>query len=113
MAEVKSRRASPSPRASRRSTGTSGTSSAPFAARLRQVLVDDLKTAGINAEVRTEAVPTTKLHRVLVTARQFKQLPPSERQDLVWRIVGRHFNQEEQLLISMIVTLTPDEMAGK
>lgn len=28
-------------------------------------------------------------------------------------VVGRHFNQDEQLLISMIVTLTPDEMAGK
>jgi len=107
MAEVKTRRASHRP------TGTRGKPSASLATRLRQVLVDDLKTAGINAEVRTEAVRTTKLHRVLITARSFKQLPPSERQDLVWRIVGRHFSPEEQLLISMIVTLTPDEMAGK
>jgi len=104
MAEVKSHS---------RSVRQGRVPTASFAARLRKVLVDGLKAAGIDADVRTEAVPTTRLHRVLVTARKFKQLPPSERQDLVWRIVGRHFNQEDQLLISMIVTLTPDEMAGK
>jgi len=86
---------------------------ASFPVRLRTVLAGGLKGAGIDAEVRTEAVPTTKLHRVMVIARKFKHLPPSERQDLVWRIVGTRFSQEEQLQISMIVTLTPDEMAGK
>ncbi|MBN1344832.1 MAG: hypothetical protein JXQ73_19215 [Phycisphaerae bacterium] len=49
----------------------------------------------------------------MVTAKKFGQLRPSERQDLVWRIIKQHFSAEEQLLISMILTLTPDELQGK
>jgi hypothetical protein len=81
--------------------------------RLRRVLDEGLAIGGIDARVSTESVRGTKLTRVLVTAPGFKSLRPSERQDLVWRIVGASFDREEQLRISMILTLTPDELAGK
>ena len=80
-----------------------------FPARLKQVLVEGLVQAGIRASVKTEKVPQTKLHRVRVTACEFSNLQPSERQDLVWRIVAQEFSPQEQLKISMILTLTPDE----
>lgn len=84
-----------------------------FLDRLKTALVDGLKLAGITAEVDSEPVPTTKLHRVLVLAPKFKVLKHSERQDLVWRIAERALAPDEQLRISMILTLTPDEAAGK
>jgi hypothetical protein len=84
-----------------------------FERRLAQVLIEGLKIGGIRAKVETEPVPHTKLTRVLVTARAFDSLRPSERQDLVWRIVSRAFDPEDQFRISMILTLTPNELAGK
>lgn len=89
------------------------TQSPSFARRIRSSLSEELANAGVEAAVETERVPTTRLHRVMVTAKKFGQLRPSERQDLVWRIIKQHFSAEEQLLISMILTLTPDELQGK
>jgi hypothetical protein len=83
-----------------------------FARRLQETLTRGLATAGIKAKVKTEPVRTTRLHRVLVTAKKFDELAPSERQNLVWRIIGQNFSPEEQLLISMVLTLTPDELKG-
>ena len=83
-----------------------------FAGRLRRVLKEGLGEAGIRCRVQTERVPTTKLHRVLIMSDQFEKLRPSERQDLVWRIVDGAFGKEEQLHISMILTVTHDELAG-
>jgi len=71
-----------------------------------------LAQAGIKARIRIEPVEETSLSRVLVTSEQFCRLDPSERQDLVWRIIGQSFSPEEQLRISMILTLTPDEVNG-
>jgi hypothetical protein len=82
-------------------------------ARVRHALEEGLAVGGITAKVSTEAIKGTKLTRVMVTAPQFKSLRPSERQDLVWRIMGDTFQRDEQLRISMIMTLTPDELAGK
>jgi hypothetical protein len=79
-----------------------------FTDELKQVLLDGLKKAGLHAVVGFERVPSTKLVRVWVTSAQFKKMMPSERQDLVWRIVGQHFTPDQQLLISMILTLPPD-----
>ena len=81
--------------------------------RVRRALEDGLNIAGIEAKVTTEAIKGTKLARVMVTAPGFKSLRPSERQDLVWRIMSGYFERDEQLRISMILTLTPDELAGK
>ena len=80
--------------------------------RLKRVLKAGLKVGGIDAKVSTEPIKGTKLARVMVTSPGFKSLRPSERQNLVWRIVGNSFDQKEQLLVSMILTLTPDELAG-
>ena len=83
-----------------------------FAERLRTSLVEGLKAAGIRAEVQSEAVPMTKLHRVLVLAAKFRHLKQYERQDLVWRIMEKNLSPDEQLRISMILTLTPAEAKG-
>ena len=72
-----------------------------------------LQRAGIDAEVSHEPVPHTKLRRFTVIAKKFKSMRPSERQDLVWRIADQVLVPDEQLLVSMILTLTPDELAGK
>src|SRR5438045_973003 len=80
--------------------------------RIRQSLTEGLALGGIRAKIETESVPGTRLHRVLVTAPLFRTLRPSERQDLVWRIIAETFNYAEQLQISMIMTLTPNEMRG-
>ncbi len=84
-----------------------------FPKRIERSISEGLATAGIDAEVETERVRGTRLHRVLTVARQFEHLRPSERQDLVWRIIKQHFSPEEQLRISMILTLTPDELGSE
>jgi hypothetical protein len=84
-----------------------------FVDHLKHVLADELKNIGINAKVVVEAVPTTRLYRVMVQAPKFKALKHSERQSLVWRIAEQTLSPEEQLRVSMIVTLTPSEAAGE
>ena len=84
-----------------------------FLDRLVMALVEGLKAGGIAAKVYVEPVPSTKLHRLTVLAPKFAALRPSERQDLVWRIVDDILDREDQLKISMILTLTPDEAKGK
>jgi hypothetical protein len=81
----------------------------PFVARLKQALEEDLKTAGLAAKADYERIATTNLFRFIVLAKQFDALRPSERQDLVWRIATSVLQPEEQLLISSILTLTPEE----
>ncbi len=71
-----------------------------------------LREAGIRAEIETEPVQGTRLHRVYVVAPRFRSLRPSERQDLVWRIAQQVLTPEEQLRISMIMTVTRQELAG-
>ena len=83
-----------------------------FEQRIRAALASGLNTAGIRAQIRIEPVSRTKLNRVTVLSKQFEKLRPSERQDLVWRIMGHEFRPEEQLRISMILTLTPRELEG-
>jgi hypothetical protein len=83
-----------------------------FLTRLEKALVDDLKANKINAEVDTEPVPTTLLYRVTVVAPKFKALKHSERQSLVWRIAEKALSPDEQLRISMILTLTREEAEG-
>lgn len=81
--------------------------------RIKEALVSELKTRGIDAKVDTQKVPTTKLHRVWVLAPKFGKLKHTERQDLDWRIADTVLTPEEQLNISMILTLTPDEAGFK
>jgi hypothetical protein len=46
----------------------------------------------------------------MVVAAGFKKLWHSERQELVWRIANRALSRDEDLRISMILTLTPEEL---
>ena len=84
-----------------------------FLTRLEKALVDDLKAGGIQAQVDTEPLPTTRLYRVTVVAPKFKALKHSERQSLVWRITEKTLSPDDQLRISMILTLTREEVEGK
>ncbi len=86
---------------------------APFGDELKDALADELRTVGIDADVSVESVPTTRLYRVLVLAPKFKALKHTERQNFVWRIAERVLAPDEQLRISMILTMTPDEAGGK
>jgi tRNA(Ser,Leu) C12 N-acetylase TAN1 len=84
-----------------------------FEQKLRKALREGLSAAGLDAEIGVEPIRGTKLRRVHVTSAAFEKLRPSERQDLVWRIVSFNFPQEDQLKISMILTLSPRELQGK
>lgn len=89
------------------------TASRLFEDRLADVLQSGLDSVGIDASIAVEPVRGTKLHRVQITSSAFEHLRPSERQDLVWRMVGQAFTPADQLRISMILTLTPSELRGK
>ncbi len=80
---------------------------------IKNVLIDGLKSQRIEAEVDSEPIRSTRMHRVIVLAKKFKQLHPRERQNLVWHIVDNKISREDQLSISSIVTVTPKEFAGK
>lgn len=82
-----------------------------FLTQLTGALVDTLKAGGIKAQVRSKRVPGTKLYRVNVISPQFKNIPHSERQDLVWRIANKTISSDDQMRISMILTLTGEEAA--
>jgi hypothetical protein len=84
-----------------------------FVDQLKDSLQEELSNVGIESKVDVEAVPTTRLYRILVLAPKFKALKHTERQSLVWRIAERALAPDEQLRISMILTLTPNEAAGK
>jgi hypothetical protein len=81
-----------------------------FADRLQEALREGLAQRGIRAEVTAERVPTTRLHRAVVAARQFRHMPFSERQEVVWTILRDRFTPEERLQVSIVHTLTPAEM---
>jgi len=80
-----------------------------YLTKLIDALETDLERAGLPAVVKSEPIPTTKLHRVTVLASKFKALPHSDRQSLVWRIADNALPFEKQILISSILTLTPEE----
>ena len=84
-----------------------------FTKRLEEALREGLAKGGVSADVSAEKIPSTKLHRALVVSPQFEKLRPSERQDLIWRIVQQHFSPDQQLQISMIVTLAPSEISPR
>ena len=80
---------------------------------LRAVLVGSLAKAGIKVdEFSSEPIRGTKLNRILIVADAFDNMGPSERQDLIWRIVDKHFSSDDQLRISMIMALGSKETAG-
>jgi hypothetical protein len=78
--------------------------------KLTRVLRTRLGLAGINAEVGSQPIPATKLYRIIILAPEFKAMPQSDRQSLVWRIADSAIPVDKQLLISSILTLDPGEV---
>jgi hypothetical protein len=93
--------------------GKISTSSSTFAGRLEGVVKDGLLVAGIKAVTLTEQVPGTKLVRLIVMADEFEQLSPTERQNLVWRIIEKKFSSEEQMKISVVVALSKKDVGTR
>lgn len=83
-----------------------------FAERVRTALVDGLHRVGIAAEVDIEPVPTTLLHRAMVVSSQWSEMDYMDRQEVVWRILDTAFSRDEQIHISTVTTLTPEELEG-
>ena len=84
-----------------------------FVERLCTALRKELRSVGIYATLTSEAIEGTKLYRISAVAKKFEALRHSERQDLVWRIAEQTLQPDEQLRISMILTLTPGELRGE
>jgi stress-induced morphogen len=79
---------------------------------LERAIVERLKNAGIEAEVHTEPVRLTKMHRLYVVSAQFQHVKYTERQRLVWEITDGVLPPDKRFLVN-IYTLTPDEAEGK
>jgi len=78
--------------------------------RAIDAIQDGLTQMGISwNDVDWEKVQATKLHRIIVIASGFEHMPFTERQQVVWRIIERALSPKDQLMISMILTLTPEE----
>ena len=85
-----------------------------FVLKLKDALAKNLRSVGIQrSKIEFESVPSTKLYRFVVLAKGFEDMGHTERQDLVWRIADRVLSKDEQLCISMILTMTSDEYAPK
>jgi stress-induced morphogen len=85
----------------------------PLDKEIPSALKKGLEVGGLKAKIKVEQIKGTKLFRVEVISSQFAALRPSERQDLVWRILGEELSREERFHISRVSTFTPDELAGK
>ena len=86
----------------------------PFQAkRIREILRESLAIGGITAEIESEPVPLTRLHRFWVISEQFRRMRVAERQAYIWQLVRNTLKPEEQLRISMILPLTPEEYEGR
>jgi hypothetical protein len=82
------------------------TATASFPRKAVEILKSGLTRAGIKIDrIETQPIKGTKLHRIVVIAKAFDRISPTERQDLVWRIAKDGLDPDEQLRISMILTL--------
>jgi hypothetical protein len=82
----------------------------PFVQQLVSALATRLEENGLNAEITFEPILGTKMYRFYVVSDGFAQMMHSERQSIVWRIVDKALEQSDALKISMIPTLTHDEL---
>ena len=74
-----------------------------------QELITSLALSDIKAKVFSKPIVTLKLRRFYVISKCFKNIDPSERQEIIWRIVKHKFTFEEFMLISIFYILTPKE----
>ena len=76
---------------------------------LAEEVIDALKVVRMDCEFLWEPVPGTRLIRIYVISKGFKNLGFSERQSVLWRIAQGVLTESQLAKISMILTLTPDE----
>jgi len=78
-----------------------------------QTLEEALKEKLRNAQVDVEKVGRTNRFRFLVVSDRFRRMHHPKRQNLVWDIVEKVLPPQEMLRISMIITMSPDEVNGR
>jgi hypothetical protein len=84
-----------------------------FLKKLKNVVVTGLEKSGIEVEeYSTEPIKGTRLNRITIIAGAFDKMNLSERQNLLWRIIGQSFSPDDQLRISMIIALGSKEAVG-
>lgn len=83
-----------------------------FLMELKDALERELRGLGVRATVGFKRLGTTKVYRLYVISDGFKAWRCQDRQEHVWRIVGKHLGQPDLDRISMIVTATRAEVAG-
>jgi hypothetical protein len=66
----------------------------------------------LKVEVSSEVVPGTKLRRVYVVAPSFRRMEFMERQNFIWRIANNALTPRELMMITMILTLTPQDVTA-
>lgn len=81
-----------------------------FVQHLAGALTTQLQENGLIAEITFEPVLGTKMYRFYVVSDGFAEMMHSERQSIVWRIVDKALNESDALKISMILTLTREEL---
>ena len=82
-------------------------SSAPaFVSRLTSALEEQIP----EAQVTFEPLNATGWYRFLVVSSTFEPLGFLEQQDRVWAVADSVLSPEEQHFVSMIVTVTPEEV---
>lgn len=84
-----------------------------FVGVLADTIKDTLGTLRIKCEIRWERVTGTNLVRIFVISKQFRKMRHSERQNLVWRIAENTLTEAQLYKISMILTLSPDELGDE
>ena len=79
--------------------------------RLKQELEQWLHEQFPGAEVALESARTSRKLGGILAWKGFDGLEPIDRQHLLWQKMRSHFDRNDQLSISIIVTLTPAEYA--
>ena len=79
--------------------------------RLRQQLELWLPEQFPQAEIRLDPARRGQKIGGILAWEGFSGLEPIDRPGLLWRALRAHFNREDQLGISSIITLTPAEYA--
>ncbi|MFB3894146.1 MAG: hypothetical protein ACE15C_19250 [Phycisphaerae bacterium] len=76
-------------------------------AKVRKILKDNLP--GINIDDLGPGGLSGKIGGVLVW-KQFEGLDQVDRQEKVWNLLRQHLSMDEQSRLSLMITLTPDEL---
>ena len=77
--------------------------------RLRGELTNGFAEREINARVELEESGLPGRYRIYITAPEFEQLTEVERQDVLWQILRERWTREDQLRITLALTLSQQE----